>query len=175
MGAQRQRTIDSIQEMITHDGLLNLQAKNISNGSSRRSQNPREIYIDYLFNRSLTDLKGFHRVLNLNISSNKLQWLNKQFFAVMPMLQVLDARSNRIKTLDPFISNLKSLSTLILDNNLMVELPPTISELQNLTELSISGNKLRALPSKFNKLVNLEYLDVSKNILEELPKDFGDL
>ena len=68
--------------MITSDGVLNLQAKNISNSKtspSRGSEEDKAINLDRMFNRNneqRLDQRSFSKVQKLNLSSNKIRTIN---------------------------------------------------------------------------------------------------
>ena len=71
--------------MITHDGVLNLQAKSITNSrSTPKTENEEEkgINLDGMFNRNneqRLDQRSFSKVLKLNLSSNRIRQINDQF------------------------------------------------------------------------------------------------
>ena len=73
------------------------------------------------------------------------------------------------------ISNLKSLTTLDLNNNDINKLPDSIGTLKALKYLDLSNNSLKILSNSIVSLKSLEYLDLSGNNIKELPESFKEL
>ncbi|XP_071904681.1 probable disease resistance protein At1g61300 isoform X2 [Coffea arabica] len=85
------------------------------------------------------------------------------FFKHMSGLKVLDLRHNRlIKELPDCVSNLVSLTALVLQNCIHLQSVPPLGNLTQLKELDLSGSGIEDLPQGLKSLVNLERLDMLK-------------
>ena len=152
------RQYKQITEIITSDGVLNLQAKNISNsrtGPNRGSEEDKAINLDRMFNRNneqRLDQRSFSRVQKLNLSSNRIRTINDQFCSAFGQLQVLDIRANKVQSISHKIRSLKSLQVLKLDKNQLVSLPLELFDLPNIIVLSFSQNRINTIPNNIQNL-----------------------
>jgi len=71
----------------------------------------------------------------VNVSSNKLSRLPDSLFS-LPHLKHLDASNNLIEVLQPKVSLLKNLTTLLLEGNRLGRLPNSLGYLNDLTQIS---------------------------------------
>lgn len=90
-------------------------------------------------------------------------------------LEILSLISNLLKTIPPFIGELKNLRELALPMNQIREIPPEITQLPNLQILELSLNKISEVPAFIGELTQLHQLSLNKNLLHELPPEIGNL
>ncbi|TYZ60345.1 hypothetical protein PybrP1_011196 [[Pythium] brassicae (nom. inval.)] len=109
---------------------------------------------------------------SLDVSSNRLAELPRDFAAALPQLRTLKLAGNALTAL-PDLSALTALTTLVLDGNALTSLPEALPP--NLTKLSLKNNRLRELPLSVTRLAQLQELDVSGNELAALPEHVGAL
>lgn len=83
------------------------------------------------------------------------------------VVENLDLSGQKLKTLDPRITRLKSLRKIILDDNNFTEIPSVLAKLPELAEIEISGNQVKAVPGFLKKMKSLRALDISNN---DIPK-----
>ncbi len=108
------------------------------------------------------------RLLNLDLSNNRLTTLPAGIFGDLLSLQELSLSDNNLTVLPPEIfDGLQNLQRLSLGNNELTILSPrTFYGLQNLRVLYLSNNRLTALPTGiFNELHNLLDLRLGNNRL----------
>ncbi|XP_044003383.1 toll-like receptor 13 [Aphidius gifuensis] len=166
------------------------------------SEDPDSYEID-LSHRNLAVLPkdiftGFENLKKLNLSNNRLYYLESSTFNNLTNLQVLDLDNNnltalssntfngleklerlylsynQINSLQPSIfNNLLNLKTLYIHENHLISLPKDIfTGLENLENLSMSHNRLNYLESNtFNGLSKLRKVWMGVNHLTTLPKD----
>ncbi|XP_069798348.1 leucine-rich repeat and immunoglobulin-like domain-containing nogo receptor-interacting protein 2 [Narcine bancroftii] len=104
----------------------------------------------------------------LDLSKNKLKYINPDEFASHTLLEVIDISENIISSLEPgSFSNLFNLRSLRLKSNRLKLIPLGVfSGLSNLTRLDISENKIVILLDyTFQDLHNLKTLEVGDNDL----------
>lgn len=93
----------------------------------------------------------------------------------LPMLEELDLRDNRIRTLPPELDQLKSLRRLVLSDNAIDDAAfvsndtPTWLPMSELSELDLSRNALTTLPMAVTELQKLEILRMAHNSLRVMP------
>ncbi|XVF78201.1 hypothetical protein PTKIN_Ptkin14bG0111200 [Pterospermum kingtungense] len=92
------------------------------------------------------------------------------FFEQMHGLKILDISHNYygIKSLPNSISNLKTLTTLLLHKCYQIEKVPSFSKLEALKKLDLAFTKIKDIPDGMEKLVNLKYLDLSDTQIAEI-------
>jgi len=109
----------------------------------------------------------------LNLSSNKLAFLDEDVFEKMPSLCTLSLNHNRLTRLPSSITALRSLSSFSCNNNQLDSLPPDFVSVlcHTLTTLRLAGNLLTQLPDDFavQMLPRLNYLDLTNNPIIWLP------
>lgn len=97
---------------------------------------------------------------------NQLQFSDVpiSFFKYMNALLVLDISYNKyLVSLPDSLSNLKSLTSLILRECVSLKNVPPLGDLQALSRLVISDSFIEEAPKGLEKLVNLKWLDLSNN------------
>ncbi|KAI4354254.1 hypothetical protein L6164_003136 [Bauhinia variegata] len=95
--------------------------------------------------------------------------LPHNFFKGMPKLEVLVLINMTFEFLPSFISVLRNLHTLCLDECVLENIEG-IGELKGLKILSLSGSKFTNLPQEIGKLTKLQLLDLSRCVqLESIP------
>nr|KYP68917.1 Protein lap1 [Cajanus cajan] len=138
-------------------------------------------------------------ICKLDLSNNNLQDIPESLTARLLNLEVLDVRSNQLKSLPNSIGCLSKLKVLNVSGNFIQILPKTIEncraleelnanfnkltmlpdtigfELINLKKLSVNSNKLMFLPSSTSHLTSLKVLDARLNCLRALPEDLENL
>ncbi|XVF78160.1 hypothetical protein PTKIN_Ptkin14bG0107100 [Pterospermum kingtungense] len=91
------------------------------------------------------------------------------FFEQMHGLKIFDLSYNQgIKSLPNSISNLETLTTLLLCGCERLEKVPSFSKLEALKKLDLSGTGIEYIPDGMEKLVNLKYLDWSESRITEM-------
>ncbi|XP_022735579.1 probable disease resistance protein At1g12280 [Durio zibethinus] len=98
----------------------------------------------------------------------KIESIPECFFEQMHGLKVLDLSENLIKNLPNSISNLETLTTLLLGWCEQLEKVPSFSKLQALRKLDLRGTKIKDIPHEMERLVNLKYLDLSYTKITEM-------
>ena len=93
----------------------------------------------------------FGQLLTLDLQNNSITELDGIFCQNFPCLQKLDLRNNKLKSINPHIKALMSLTILRLDGNQLTQLVPTIGNLKMLEELSVSNNRLFEIPHCFGE------------------------
>ncbi|CAJ1975834.1 unnamed protein product [Sphenostylis stenocarpa] len=141
----------------------------------------------------------FATICKLDLSNNNLQDIPESLTARLLNVEVLDVRSNQLKSLPNSIGCLSKLKVLNVSGNFIEFLPKTIEncraleelnanfnklsklpdtigfELINLKKLSVNSNKLVFLPSSTSHLTSLKVLDARLNCLRALPEDLENL
>ena len=128
-------------QMVTQDGVLNLQAKNLQqkpNGETSDTSFENGIDFNSIFLKvSARDLGRFSNIIRLNLSSNKIFNINADFCKSLCNVQVLDLRANRIREISPHIKAMSSLRVLKLDKNELAWLPEELFDIKILEELTL--------------------------------------
>jgi Leucine-rich repeat (LRR) protein len=114
-----------IYEMITQDGVLNLQAKNIQQGDPYDTS---IIHLNRIFSSKASN--RFDSIVRLNLSSNNIVIIDGEFCKNLPNVQQLDLRANRIEEVSHHIKAMLALRVLKLDKNDLVRLPDEIYEIK---------------------------------------------
>lgn len=103
----------------------------------------------------------------LNLSGNRIEKIDKLFFAQMPNLVSVNLSKNRIAFIPLDIVLAKNLVTLDLSNNQLTSLPYTIIYLRKLTELNVHSNRIKLFSSvvwtSISSKMRLTKLDISNN------------
>nr|XP_040040832.1 leucine-rich repeat and immunoglobulin-like domain-containing nogo receptor-interacting protein 3a [Gasterosteus aculeatus aculeatus]XP_040040833.1 leucine-rich repeat and immunoglobulin-like domain-containing nogo receptor-interacting protein 3a [Gasterosteus aculeatus aculeatus]XP_040040834.1 leucine-rich repeat and immunoglobulin-like domain-containing nogo receptor-interacting protein 3a [Gasterosteus aculeatus aculeatus] len=104
----------------------------------------------------------------LDLSGNKLRWVEQSDLLSYPRLEKLDLSDNMVSSLEPnAFSSLQNLRSLSLRGNQLKLVPMgAFSRLSNLTSLDLSGNKIVILLDfTFQDLKSLKNLEVGDNDL----------
>ena len=100
-----------------------------------------------LFSPLSRDLGDLKRLVNLDISKNKLNEFEEDVFCKLEHLHYLNAADNSIETMPPNFGSLNELQFLILDNNRLTEFPnDRIDVMGSLQTLSMHGNYIECFP-----------------------------
>ncbi|XP_039033300.1 probable disease resistance protein At4g27220 [Hibiscus syriacus] len=110
------------------------------------------------------------RLTTLLLSQCNIVSIPEGFFKHMDALKILDLSWNPIKSLPHSLSNLKNLTSLLLDCCEDLGNVPSLSNLGVLRKLDLRGTNIKEIPHGMENLVSLEHLnlDQSKN-LNEIP------
>ena len=110
-------------------------------------------------------------LLTLDLGVNELELLPQERLQGLSHLRLLNVTHNRIKELEEFPQDLKSLQILDLSYNQVSRVGKwTFRYLENLAELHLYGNWISTVASDaFRPLKKLRLLDLSRNYLEKLP------
>jgi len=96
-------------------------------------------------------------------------------FPYFSKLQILDLKTNSIRSLPDDLFKLPNLEELSLMANYIETIPPSVSGLMKLKALHLSGNKIKTLPDELFKLPNLEELWLNGNEIEVIPSSISGL
>lgn len=103
----------------------------------------------------------------LNLSGNRLEKIDKLFFARMPNLVSMNLANNRIAFIPLDIVLSKNLVSLDLSNNRLTALPYTLIYLRKLADLNVRSNRIElfssAIWTSIGSKMNLTRLDISGN------------
>lgn len=104
------------------------------------------------------------RLTTLLLRGNcSLNQVVEPFFAQMPGLRVLDLSYTDIEKLPSSVSNLVSLSALLLQGCLKLRFVPPLNKLKNLIELDLYGTIIEEVPQGLENLVSLRSLDMRRD------------
>ncbi|KAL5549207.1 hypothetical protein UlMin_004438 [Ulmus minor] len=110
------------------------------------------------------------RLLTLLLNNNGIDTIPDCFFMHMNELTVLDLSSNRnISRLPSSISNLRSLTALLLVECENLKYVPSLENLTALRRLDISYTGVAELPQGIEMLVNLSYLNLEGTSIKKIP------
>ncbi|GMN66545.1 hypothetical protein TIFTF001_035603 [Ficus carica] len=99
------------------------------------------------------------KLLTLLLCGNhSLRVIPELFFVHMKSLTVLDLSSTGIKSLPSSISNLKSLTSLVLQLCTNLGFVPSLENLTALRRLDLQWSAIKEVPKGLEKLINLRYL-----------------
>ncbi|XVF78079.1 hypothetical protein PTKIN_Ptkin14bG0099700 [Pterospermum kingtungense] len=102
------------------------------------------------------------KLTTLLLSKCNIESIPECFFEKMHGLKILDISRNPLKSLPNSISNLKTLTTLLLRDCYNLKKMPSFSKIQALKKLNLGFTKIRDIPHGMERLPNLRYLDLSK-------------
>ncbi|XP_017416365.1 putative disease resistance protein At4g10780 [Vigna angularis] len=114
------------------------------------------------------------RLSTLLLFDNSIGHIPEDFFTYMNALKTLGlSEKHNLTSLPRSLSNVRSLTSLMLyECSELNDIPP-LGELQSLLRLQISGCSIEALPEGLENLINLKWLDLSNNVnLELVPGSF---
>ncbi|XP_047180434.1 probable disease resistance protein At4g27220 [Vigna umbellata] len=104
------------------------------------------------------------RLSTLLLFENSIDHIPECFFAQMNALKTLDLSKNKSLTCLPrSLSNLRSLTSLMLHECSELKDIPPLGELHSLLRLQISSCSIKAPPQGLENLINLKWLDLSMN------------
>ena len=134
-------------------------------------------YLQELVQKKISEAKKYGGLLDL--SHCGLTEIPKEVFE-LENIQTLrlnnsfinnEEYKNRISSIPPEISNLKTLEYLQIVDNLISDIPDEILLLKNLKLLDLTNNKLKNLNKTICTLPKLEDLQLSKNPIENVPPE----
>ncbi|XVF18905.1 hypothetical protein REPUB_Repub11eG0063800 [Reevesia pubescens] len=105
----------------------------------------------------------------LLLSSCNIRSIPECFFEQMRGLKILDLSRNPIKSLPNSISNLETLTALLLSDCSSLESVPSFSKLQALKKLNLESTNIKELPHGMERLVKLKYLNLSIRGIKMVP------
>lgn len=112
------------------------------------------------------------KLSTLIINKVLISHIPESFFRYMNILSILDLSYNKkLESLPNFVSELRSLISLVLHGCDSLKHVPPLGELQALLRLVISNTSIKEAPQGLEKLINLKWLDLSSN--KSLNMDFG--
>ena len=173
-------------DLVSPDGILNLQAKGIQQARFGKYQRERRaagptlqkhenlIDLDLLFSSNSSVRRArFATVVRLNLSSNKIQQLTAEICMSLPSLEWLDLRANKVAEISRAIKELSRMRVLKLDKNELQRLPEELYELRNLQELTFQENKIKVLSPRLGQLKQLRKLNIAMNLISKIPEEIG--
>ncbi|XVF78190.1 hypothetical protein PTKIN_Ptkin14bG0110000 [Pterospermum kingtungense] len=105
----------------------------------------------------------------LLLSNCYIESIPEGFFEQMHGLKILDLSWNiYIESLPNSISNLKTLTTLLLCQCERLEKVPSFSKLETLKKLDLSWTMIKNIPDGLERLVKLKYLDLNDTQIAEM-------
>ncbi|XVF78076.1 hypothetical protein PTKIN_Ptkin14bG0099400 [Pterospermum kingtungense] len=104
----------------------------------------------------------------LLLSKCSIESIPEDFFEQMYGLKLLDLSYNNFKSLSNSISNLKTLTTLLLGSCGKLEKVPSFSKLEALKKLDLEFTRIKDVPHGMDKLVNLKYLGFNGAYITEM-------
>ncbi|XP_046613939.1 protein artichoke [Neodiprion virginianus] len=115
--------------------------------------------------------RSLPNLLTLHMGMNSMEIVPQERLQGLEHLRILNLTHNRLKELEEFPSDLKSLQVLDLSYNQIGNVGKvTFKNLISLVELHLYGNWINAIASEaFRPLKKLRLLDLSRNYLENLP------
>ncbi|KAK7374727.1 hypothetical protein VNO80_08164 [Phaseolus coccineus] len=151
------------------DLIMKLVDRGFFNGKRRLKEifDEGNVMVDKLINHSL--LSAGYLIVKMHGLVRKMAWnilkeSDRCFFSHMNALTTLDLSKNEKLTCMPHsLCNLRSLTSLTLNECSKLEYIPPLGELQSLLRLQISGCSIQAAPEGLENLINLEWLDLSLN------------
>ena len=90
-------------------------------------------------------------------------------FILMQNLHTLTISSCGLRSVNPNIKRLTSLTYLELDNNDLVMLPEDATRISNLTELRCSNNQMKKLPETCNRWIRCSKIFATDNHIKHIP------
>ncbi|XVF78084.1 hypothetical protein PTKIN_Ptkin14bG0100200 [Pterospermum kingtungense] len=103
------------------------------------------------------------------LSHCNIRSIPEGFFEQMHGLKIFDLSGNyHIKSLPNSISNLESLTTLLLCACTRLEKVPSLSKLEALKKLDLGWTGIKEIPDGMEKLVNIKHLDLSETLITEI-------
>ena len=134
------KVLRMIFDMITQDGVLNLQAKNIQQSPEAQGHqemsSERIINFNSIFCKKVLSSNRFDSIVKLNLSSNKIQVIDGDFCKNLPNVQLLDLRANRIDEISQHIKAMVCIKILKLDKNELTRLPEELFDIKIMEELT---------------------------------------
>ena len=116
-----------------------------------------------------TEVCHLTHLRNLDLSGNPLKTLPPEI-RLLTNLEELNLRSTWV-ALPREIGSLRSLKTLILDDNPWIVIPIEIGQIKGLREISIKNCSLSTIPLWITEVSNLQYLDLQNNAIFYLPRE----
>ncbi|KAK3105642.1 hypothetical protein FSP39_002507 [Pinctada imbricata] len=137
----------------------------------------------YIHHNSLTAIKtsvfkGMRTLTFIDLSWNRIAFIEKNSFHTLDRLRVLDLSSNRLHFLHSSVfHNLKRLQHLSLSQNVLEDLPSLLfKDLAQLVTLDLSCNNIRSIKNElFDGLLSLKELDLSGNLIDANERMFDRL
>ncbi|XVF78218.1 hypothetical protein PTKIN_Ptkin14bG0112600 [Pterospermum kingtungense] len=111
------------------------------------------------------------KCLNLTtllLSKCYIKCIPECFFDKLQGLKTLDLSNNLIWSLPNSVSNLETLTTLLLHSCEFLEEVPSLSKLEALKKLDLGETSIKDIPHGMERLVNLKYLDLTGTKITEI-------
>ncbi|XP_014496898.2 probable disease resistance protein At5g43730 [Vigna radiata var. radiata] len=109
------------------------------------------------------------RLSTLLLFDNSIGHIPESFFTYMNALKTFGlSEKHNLTCLPRSLSNVRSLTSLMLHECSKLNDIPPLGELRSLLRLQISGCSIQALPEGLKNLINLKWLDLSNNVNLEL-------
>ncbi|ENN72179.1 hypothetical protein YQE_11165, partial [Dendroctonus ponderosae] len=114
---------------------------------------------------------SLHQLISLDLGVNQIEIIPQERLFGLNNLRILNVTHNRLKDLDEFPEDLKSLKVLDVSYNQIARIrSTTFNYLINLAELYLYGNWVSFIaPEAFRAVKALIILDFSRNYLEKIP------
>ncbi|KAJ7948559.1 transcription factor bHLH [Quillaja saponaria] len=109
---------------------------------------------------SLTKSPNCLKLSTLLLGWNPLRKINDSFFHHMPAIQVLDLSNTQLEILPDAVSDLKTLTALLLSHCNYLKYVPSLAKLQALKRLDLSYTAITELPQGLDMLLTLRWLDL---------------
>ncbi|KAF7409749.1 hypothetical protein HZH68_004130 [Vespula germanica] len=118
----------------------------------------------------ISNLDRYKNLVDLDISSNNINFISEQSFSKLKSLQRFSLDQNSLSSVS-FLIHLSSLTDLSISHNNLINITSDIvANLKNLRRLNLRGNRIAIISkSAFMTLKKLEKLDLAENNLSTLP------
>lgn len=93
----------------------------------------------------------------------------KEWISDLKSLKALGMDDNHIVYVGEEIGKLTNLTTLNLADNVLQQIPPSISNIISLKSINLENNHLTYIPDEFSTLTNLQSLYLDDNDINQLP------
>jgi Leucine-rich repeat (LRR) protein len=123
-----------------------------------------------------TQVERLSNLVNLSLYGNELVSVGGiGALGACVHLRSLDLGRNKLSELPLELAELRSLTSLVADDNALVAIDEGVLRLSGLEELRLSGNAIRAVPRGIGALTSLRVLALDNNHIVSLPEELGDL
>ena len=152
---------------------IDLSYNKLNENNCQGFRNIPHVKILYLANNRFNEISIFicylKNLIILDMSNNRLSYIDDNFCWNLTNLKTLDLSGNLIKSIPPSIRYMRYLRELNLSKNEILNIPYELTYLKHLKILDVSWNKIQLIkPNIFNELYSLEELYCNNNLLTNI-------